>query len=79
LEHLEHPGVAVREIARVCRGDVYITVPRKGIMPPKYVPGHLHDFDRQTIVDFVESVGLTVTNQFEDETYSYIFSRKERT
>lgn len=79
LEHLEHPGIAVSEIARVCRGRVYITVPRKGRMTPASVPGHLHDFDRQTIVGFVEAAGLKVTNQFEDKVYSYVFSIKERT
>ncbi len=80
LEHLVTPEIAVKEIARVCRvrGNVYITVPRKGIMTPASVPGHLHNFDRQTIVDFVESAGLTVTKQFEDEIYSYVFSMKEK-
>jgi 2-polyprenyl-3-methyl-5-hydroxy-6-metoxy-1,4-benzoquinol methylase len=76
LEHLEDPQLAVNEIARVCKGDVYITVPGKGKMPPSSVPGHLHDFERQFIVFMVELAGLTVTNQFEDETYSYVFSRK---
>lgn len=79
LEHLHNPKVAVKEIARVCRGNVYITVPKKGVMTPASVPGHLHNFDRQTIVDFVESAGLTVTNQFEDKKYSYVFSTKGKT
>jgi 2-polyprenyl-3-methyl-5-hydroxy-6-metoxy-1,4-benzoquinol methylase len=79
LEHLDIPEIAVNEIARVCKGDVYITVPRKGIMTPASVPGHLHNFDRQTIVDFVEAAGLKVTNQFEDKIYSYVFSTKEKT
>jgi len=79
LEHLPNPGVAVSEIARVCRGNVYITVPRKGIMTPESVPGHIQNFDRQTIVGFVEAAGLTVTNQFEDKIYSYVFSTKEKT
>ncbi len=79
LEHLEHPELAVNEIARVCRGNVYITVPKKGVMTPASVPGHLHNFDRQTIVDFVESAGLTVTNRFEDKKYSYVFSTKGKT
>ncbi len=80
LEHLPNPEVAVKEIVRVCRvrGSVYITVPRKGIMTPASVPGHLHNFDRQTIVDFVESAGLRVTKQFEDEIYIYVFSKKEK-
>jgi len=80
LEHLVFPRKALKEMARVCRkgGDLYLTVPLNGLMPPSKVRGHHQDFDHADLHALIESTGWTVYKHFEDDTYQYFYSRRKR-
>lgn len=49
LEHLEDPVPAAREIRRVCRGTLYVSVPAHGHM--RSTPGHLQDFTSESLAE----------------------------
>ncbi len=65
LEHLDEPARAVNELARVCRGEVIVTVPREplwralNMMRGRYLsqlgntPGHVRHLSRRAIVRLV--------------------------
>jgi SAM-dependent methyltransferase len=68
LEHLDDPGLAVRELARVAR-HVLLTVPAYGAMR---IPGHIHDFDKATLEALVQQAGLRVTHYAVDHPWQYV-------
>jgi SAM-dependent methyltransferase len=77
LEHLEEPGSLVKRAAGLCRpgGDVYITVPMRGAMPPAIIPGHVQDFTVPDVAALVESSGLEVRYAFMEHPFSYVYAR----
>ena len=60
LEHLKAPLKAVKELARVTKKHVYITVPNRGAMPPGQTRGHVQDFNTSNIACLFKGAGLRV-------------------
>lgn len=72
LEHLGHPKKAIKELARVTRKHVYITVPNKGTMPPGQTYGHIQDFSVANINNLLKVAGFRIVKLevFEDVIYA---------
>jgi len=79
LEHLINPYKALKEMARICRkdGNLYISCPIKGSMPPEIFSGHKQDFDFLELRTLIESTGWIVYKSFTDDTYQYFYSRRK--
>jgi len=79
LEHLWTPHKALEEMARVTRnvGDLYVTCPRQGILPPSVTPGHHQDFSVSDLFGLLEDTGWFVYKQFIDEYFQYFCSRRK--
>lgn len=79
LEHLRTPHKALEEMARVTRnvGDLYLTCPRKGVLPPAITPGHHQDFSVSDLVGLLEDTGWFVYKQFIDKYFQYFCSRRK--
>jgi ubiquinone/menaquinone biosynthesis C-methylase UbiE len=75
LEHLYYPRKAIGELVRVTKRDIYITVPAKGVMPPKQTKGHVQDFEMADIISFMRYYGVHVTHWETDGIFSYVFGR----
>lgn len=69
LEHLMEPGEALKEMARVARQYIVVTVPDRQVLAEMLCPhclktfypyGHLHSFDESRMAELGKEAGLTM-------------------
>jgi 2-polyprenyl-3-methyl-5-hydroxy-6-metoxy-1,4-benzoquinol methylase len=78
LEHIHTPSIALKEMARVCRpgGHLYLTCPRKGLMPPGVTVGHVQDFSFGTLMRLIRLAGWEPYQTFVDPVFQYYYARR---
>lgn len=78
LEHLADPAAALKSLYHVCKdgGDLYVTVPAKGAMPPELTTGHVQDYSRQDVARLVTEAGFRVRYAFTEHPFTYVYAVK---
>jgi ubiquinone/menaquinone biosynthesis C-methylase UbiE len=91
LEHLEHPGNALKELKRVASGYLFLSVPQEPVWRLlnmcrfKYwtdfgnTPGHIQHFSRRRFLGLIHEVGgLEVVAYRQSLPWQMVLLRKER-
>lgn len=78
LEHLYNPLDMLNEAYRVLSygGNIIITVPSKGLMPPEKVPGHVQDFSVEDMTKLISKSGFKLLHHMQNISWEYYLALK---